>query len=93
MFLQVVTVSGNVEVSENNLAGKAELDALSLTLKWSEVGSLNITSIQVCYVVIVRHEKSKIYLHLHVESANHVSTTPRAKPSLAALMMPNYSCE
>uniref|UniRef100_A0A6V7QS88 BPI/LBP family protein At1g04970 n=1 Tax=Ananas comosus var. bracteatus TaxID=296719 RepID=A0A6V7QS88_ANACO len=42
----VVTVSGIVEVSENNLAGKAELDALSLTLKWSEVGSLNISSIQ-----------------------------------------------
>ncbi|XP_073010155.1 putative BPI/LBP family protein At1g04970 isoform X2 [Typha latifolia] len=42
----VVTVSGVVEISGNNLAGKAELDDFSLNLKWSKVGNFHMSLIQ-----------------------------------------------
>ncbi|XP_072977105.1 putative BPI/LBP family protein At1g04970 [Typha angustifolia] len=41
-----VTVSGTVEISGNNLAGRAELDDFSLSLKWSNVGNFHMSLIQ-----------------------------------------------
>ncbi|THU47618.1 hypothetical protein C4D60_Mb09t17500 [Musa balbisiana] len=43
----VVSVSGVVEISGNNLAGQVELDDFTLTLKWSDVGNFHMYLIQV----------------------------------------------
>ncbi|URE35551.1 BPI LBP family protein [Musa troglodytarum] len=42
----VVSVSGVVEISGNNLAGQVELDDFTLTLKWSDVGNFHMYLIQ-----------------------------------------------
>ncbi|KAJ3694638.1 hypothetical protein LUZ60_000015 [Juncus effusus] len=41
-----VIVSGNLSMSGNNITGKMEIDDFTLTLKWSNVGSLYLTLIQ-----------------------------------------------
>lgn len=41
-----VAASGVVEVSGNNLAGKAELNDFSLNLKWSDIGNFHMYLIQ-----------------------------------------------
>ncbi|ONK69264.1 uncharacterized protein A4U43_C05F21040 [Asparagus officinalis] len=45
-IMVVVSVSGVVEISGNNLAGKAELNDFTLSLKWSKVGNFHMYLIQ-----------------------------------------------
>ncbi|KAG1327313.1 putative BPI/LBP family protein [Cocos nucifera] len=42
----VVSVSGVVDISGNNLTGRAELDDFTLNLKWSKVGNFHMYLIQ-----------------------------------------------
>jgi len=51
LFFQVAAVSGVVEISGNNLAGKAELNDFTLNLKWSKIGNFHMYLIQVCVML------------------------------------------
>jgi hypothetical protein len=52
MLLQSVAVSGGASVSGNNLVGKVELDYFSFDLKWSDIGELHTSIVQVIWPLL-----------------------------------------
>jgi len=47
VYVQVMSASGSAEISRNNLTASIKLDDFSLSAKWSDVGDLQISIIEV----------------------------------------------
>jgi len=52
MLTQVISASGSVGVSENNITGVADLSDLTLKLKWSNIGNFHMRFIQVYFSLL-----------------------------------------
>lgn len=49
--MQVVSASGSVEISGNNLTGGIELNKFDLSVKWSKIGNLETDMIEVRHLL------------------------------------------
>lgn len=55
-LLQVVSASGIAKISRNKLAGRVQLNELTMLLEWSKIGKLHMTLIKVCKLIIHSYE-------------------------------------